>query len=58
MERLVEELTSSATADPATPSEMRERLIQLAKQWHAMPTLDPRSADEMVGYDEFGLPSR
>ena len=58
VEKLVEELTSCATENSATSSEMRERLMQLAKQWHAMPTLDPRSADEIVGYDDLGLPSR
>lgn len=58
VERLVEELTSCATKNPATPSEMRERLMRLAKQWHSLPTLDPRIADEIVGYDDLGLPSR
>lgn len=34
-----------------------ERLMQLGAIGAAAPVLDPRSPDEIIGYDEFGVPS-
>ena len=35
---------------------LREELRDIARRCAALPTLDDRSADEIVGYDERGLP--
>lgn len=36
----------------------RHRSIDdLVERFHRLPVLDPRSADEIIGYDEHGLPS-
>ena len=34
-----------------------ERLERLADEIAELPVLDPRSADEIIGYDEHGLPT-
>ena len=39
-----------------TPS-LRERLARLAEDVQALPVLDDRSADEILGYDDHGLPT-
>ncbi len=33
-----------------------EDLAAIRRRWSAMPTLDSRSADEIIGYDDNGLP--
>lgn len=42
------------------PKAERERLLQLTRETSAsitaMPVRDPRSPDEIIGYDEFGVP--
>ncbi|WP_448188181.1 type II toxin-antitoxin system VapB family antitoxin [Azospirillum sp. sgz301742] len=38
-------------------SQMRERLIEIGKHCASLPVLDPRSPDEILGYDENGLPN-
>jgi len=35
----------------------REELLEIVKRMHELPILDYRTADELVGYDEDGLPS-
>jgi antitoxin VapB len=35
----------------------REEILKIVEEMHKLPILDPRSADELVGYDEDGLPS-
>ena len=35
---------------------LREELREIARRCAALPTLDDRAADEIVGYDERGLP--
>jgi antitoxin VapB len=35
---------------------LREELAASRKRWAKMPVLDSRSADEILGYDENGLP--
>ncbi|HXY59005.1 MAG TPA: type II toxin-antitoxin system VapB family antitoxin [Methylocystis sp.] len=49
---------SSATPPPANPT--REELIAMmeaiAARSAARPLADPRSIDEIIGYDDFGLP--
>jgi antitoxin VapB len=36
--------------------EKRQRLLEISERSAARPLLDPRSADEILGYDERGLP--
>jgi antitoxin VapB len=33
-----------------------QRVLELAKRASSRPVLDPRSAEEILGYDEFGVP--
>jgi antitoxin VapB len=43
---------------PRSQEEIAERKRRLAEIWakfDAMPTVDHRSADEIIGYNEFGL---
>lgn len=39
------------------PLSVREELIRIAERVQSLPDLDTRSADEIIGYDENGLPS-
>jgi len=34
-----------------------EKLLRISDRCAARPVLDPRSDDEMAGYDEFGVPA-
>lgn len=38
------------------PRRLREELRAIAQRCAALPTLDNRSADEILGYDDRGLP--
>jgi antitoxin VapB len=60
VEEYVERLVERHPTEPRgadSPQQLRDQLMKLARRWHELPTLDPRSADEMIGYDEYGLPS-
>ncbi len=57
IERLIEKDAGEGAKSPKTPAEIRERLMQLAARWHELPTLDRRPPDDIIGYDEFGLPT-
>jgi antitoxin VapB len=35
---------------------LADELEEIARHCAALPVLDPRSADEIIGYDEFGVP--
>ena len=35
----------------------QEKIDAILAEFDALPVLDPRSPDEILGYDEFGLPS-
>ena len=35
---------------------LAERLNRIAKECAALPDVDPRSPEEIIGYDEFGVP--
>lgn len=37
-------------------SSIAERLNALAERCGALPDIDPRSPEELIGYDEYGLP--
>jgi len=36
---------------------LEERLARIAREAHALPRFDERSADEILGYDDAGLPT-
>jgi antitoxin VapB len=36
---------------------LREELAEISRRCAALPVLDDRSADEIIGYDDRGLPS-
>jgi antitoxin VapB len=54
-ERLERETTAARLA-PQTKAERLERLRAAAARFDALPVLDPREPDAIVGYDENGLP--
>ena len=43
----------------ASPARNRrvERLLEIGREGARLPKLDDRTADEIIGYDEYGLPS-
>jgi antitoxin VapB len=45
-----------ATSGRLNAAEKRQRLLEIAERSAARPILDPRDADEIVGYDDRGLP--
>jgi hypothetical protein len=51
---LLDELRRSQT--PASPKLAVDDILALGRHCAALPDLDPRSAEEIVGYDENGLP--
>lgn len=42
--------------DGARRTALLEDLAASRRRWSAMPVLDPRGADEIIGYDQHGLP--
>ena len=52
-ERLARERRARAVRD----RERFERIVALIDEYAALPVLDDRPADEILGYDEHGLPS-
>ena len=49
-ERLVEEESRSRVG-------VKDRLMKIVEEARLLPGLDTRTEDEILGYDEFGLPS-
>ena len=49
---------NSARPRPAvlTKDELIARMEEISVRSAARPTVDPRSIDEIIGYDDFGLP--
>ena len=47
----------AAPARRKTPEEKRAVTDKIAAEFAALPVLDNRSADEILGYDENGLPT-
>jgi antitoxin VapB len=55
---LARELERQKIIAAATPNTgMAERLMAIGREVAAMPVLDDRTPDEILGYDENGLPS-
>jgi antitoxin VapB len=61
LELLRAERARLAAAEPATEAERVRRAIEATREmqrlWRESPVIDPRSPDEILGYDENGLPS-
>ena len=56
--KIIEEHALAAAAiRPGSRADLRDRLLRLARQWHELPTIDQRSADEILGYNDSGLPA-
>jgi antitoxin VapB len=53
---LVERLARVEGETKAVRSRRFERLMAHAKRFRELPVLDPRPLDEMIDYDEHGLP--
>ncbi|MEI6739569.1 MAG: ribbon-helix-helix protein, CopG family [Gemmatimonadaceae bacterium] len=48
----------STTPTPSAPlPSLRERLAEIQAMLHALPVLDSRSAEEILGYDDAGVPT-
>ncbi len=52
-DRLLQEQTKYQLA----PHTLQEELLQIGKECAALPVLDDRTANEILGYNEKGLPS-
>ena len=48
---------TTETAQAPSQIELKERLLTIAKRCAALPLLDRRTPDEILGYDEYGMPS-
>jgi hypothetical protein len=47
-------MTESTTNQSAKPTV--EEIMELARRFDELPELDSRDTDEILGYDEYGLP--
>ena len=45
------------TGSQARKAALLEDLEAIQRRWNALPVLDNRTADEIIGYDENGVPS-
>lgn len=45
------------TAQATSQTALKERLLTIAKRCAALPLLNPRTPDEILGYDKYGIPS-
>jgi antitoxin VapB len=54
--RAAEERLQRVRRGHAAPS-LADEILEIGKRCAALPDLDRRSADEIIGYDEHGLPS-
>lgn len=61
LELLRAERARLAAAEPATEAERVRRAIEATREmqrlWRESPVIDPRTPDEILGYDENGLPT-
>ncbi|HET6520963.1 MAG TPA: type II toxin-antitoxin system VapB family antitoxin [Geminicoccaceae bacterium] len=55
VERALEERLMREEGRRASPS-LEEEILEIARRCASLPDLDTRSADEILGYDENGLP--
>jgi antitoxin VapB len=55
VERALEERLMREEGRRSSPS-LEEEILEIARRCASLPDLDTRSADEILGYDENGLP--
>lgn len=46
----------TVTSPRRSPAEIERRIKEISERVSALPILDDRSNDEIIGYDEFGIP--
>ena len=56
-ERLVSEEARKQKSDAASVAARLAKLQEVARRFDALPILDSREPDEIIGYDENGLPT-
>lgn len=56
VQALRERLEREHAARDRTPPRLADRLDEIARHSAYLPVLDPRPADEILGYDDTGLP--
>jgi antitoxin VapB len=54
---LLEEARGRTASRALTPEQRREAIERISRHCAALPELDQRSPDEILGYDENGLPA-
>jgi plasmid stability protein len=54
---LIESIRAAGSA-PARSRPSAQDILARAERFASLPALDTRTADEIIGYDEAGLPSR
>ncbi len=47
---------AKAKSGQRDPGLLAERLLEMAREISSSPILDPRTPDEIMGYDEHGIP--
>jgi transcriptional regulator with XRE-family HTH domain len=45
-----------AASAPSNNADMADRLMEIGRHFSSLPVLDDRTDEEILGYDEFGLP--
>jgi antitoxin VapB len=55
-ELIREKLGASRAETSFAPPDIWERIREIQDRVAAMPDIDTRSADEIIGYDEYGVP--
>jgi antitoxin VapB len=55
-ELIREKLGAGSAEPPYDPPDIWERIKAIQDRVAAMPDVDTRSADEIIGYDEYGVP--
>lgn len=54
--RALEERLRRVGGGAARRASLLEDLAEIRRRWSALPVVDHRSADEIIGYDQNGLP--
>ena len=54
---LEERLKRNTSREAEEREKRRASIMKIVEEIHKLPVLDPRSPDEIIGYDENGLPT-
>ncbi len=55
-EQLIRDAVAAPADEPGARKELIARMEEISACCAALPLLDPRNAEEIIGYDEYGLP--